>query len=166
MLLLIGLGGNLGDVSRAFAGAARALAGRFRCLGRSGLWRTAPHGPPQGDYLNAALLLSIEVHPLQVLAFCQHLEAAAGRTRALEPRWGPRPLDLDLLVVPGLVLESPALTLPHPRLAVRRFVLAPGTELAPDWVHPRLHCTLAALAAQPVTLAQPCELVGPFPPVS
>ncbi len=161
MQLVIGFGGNRGDVARAFAGAAAGLELELRVLGRSGLWRSAAQGPPQDDFTNAALLVDTAAHPLALLALCLRLETAAGRER--ETRWGPRTLDLDLLLAPGLVIESAALTLPHPRLAERRFALAPAAEVAPGWLHPRLHRTLAELAATPAILAQRCERAGPFP---
>jgi 2-amino-4-hydroxy-6-hydroxymethyldihydropteridine diphosphokinase len=163
MQVLLGLGGNLGDVSAAFASAAGALAGRFRVCGASGVWRTAPIGPPQPEFLNAALLVEVDVDPLRLLAFCQRLEAAAGRDRAGEPRLGPRTLDVDLLLAPDLVVEGPALTLPHPRLAARRFALLPACELAGAWAHPRVHRTLSELAAGLSAGEQPCRRVGPFP---
>ena len=163
MQLLIGLGGNEGDVLHAFADAVAALRARMRVMALSGVWRGAPVGPPQADYLNAALLVEITEHPLAILAVCQGLEAGAGRNRAREQRWGPRPLDLDLLVVPGLVIEAPTLELPHPRLAERRFALAPAAELVPDWIHPRLHRTLAHLASVPEIAAQRCDRIGILP---
>lgn len=163
MLVLLGLGGNQGDVAAALAAATAALEHRFRLIARSALWRTAPLGPPQPDYLNAALLLDVDCDPLRLLACAQQLEAAAGRDRGREQHLGPRPLDIDLLLVPGLVVESPALELPHPRLAGRRFALLPAAELAPEWIHPREHCTVAALAAALDAEAQPCERLGPFP---
>jgi 2-amino-4-hydroxy-6-hydroxymethyldihydropteridine diphosphokinase len=165
MRVLLGLGGNLGNVPAAFAAAAGALAGRFRLLGCSGLWRTAPIGPPQPEFLNAALLVEADVDLLRILAICQHLEVAAGRSRGAEERFGPRALDIDLLLARDLVVESAALTLPHPRLAERRFVLLPAGELVPDWVHPRLHRTLSDLAATVAAADQPCRRAEPFPPV-
>ncbi len=164
MQLVIGFGGNRGDVAGAFAGAAAGLASELRVLARSGLWHSAPQGPPQDDFTNAALFVETATHPLALLALCQRLEAAAGRDREHETRWGPRTLDLDLLLAPGLVIESATLALPHPRLAERRFALAPAAEVAPGWLHPRLHRTLAELANTPAILAQRCERVGPFPP--
>jgi len=151
MRLLIGLGGNTGDVARAFARAAAGLAASYRILGASGLWRSAALGPQQSDFLNAALLLEVDAHPLDVLAACRRLEQDAGRRRDVEARWGPRPLDLDLLAAGDLVVESKALTLPHPRLAGRRFALLPAAELAPDWQHPFVHRTLAELAVHEFT---------------
>jgi 2-amino-4-hydroxy-6-hydroxymethyldihydropteridine diphosphokinase len=161
--LLIGLGGNLGDVHGAFSRAASALDARLKVLGRSGVWRSAPQGPPQPDYLNAVVLVETAAHPLEVLTLCRSLEREAGRDRLREQRWGPRTLDLDLLIAPALVIEAPALVLPHPRLVERRFALAPATEIAADWPHPRLHRTLADLAAAPEVAAQRCERIGPFP---
>lgn len=163
MLLLLGLGGNLGDVAASFATTAAVLAREHRLLAASGLWRSAPVGPPQPDYLNAALLLDVRIPLQDLLVACQGLETAAGRDRACEVRWGPRALDIDLLVAPGLVVESPALSLPHLRLAERRFALLPACELAPDWIHPRLHRPLRELLDALDPLAQPCERLGPFP---
>jgi 2-amino-4-hydroxy-6-hydroxymethyldihydropteridine diphosphokinase len=161
--LVIGLGGNRGDVSAAFSAAVAGLARELRVIAVSSLWRSAAQGPPQDDFTNAAALVETAAHPLALLALCVRLEAAAGRDRERETRWGPRTLDLDLLLAPGLVIESAALTLPHPRLAERRFALAPAAEVAPGWLHPRLHRTIAQLAAAPTIIAQRCERVGPFP---
>ncbi len=163
MRVLLSLGGNQGQVSQAFAAALAALAGRFPLGARSSLWRSAPLGPPQPDYLNAAVLLEVDVHPLRLLALCHHLEAQAGRDRRNETRHGPRPLDLDLLLAESLVLEGPALTLPHPRLAERRFALLPAAEVAPTWRHPRLHTTLEELARRLEAQEQRCQRLGPLP---
>jgi len=160
--MLIGLGGNQGDVQDAFSAAVAAVAARAEVLARSALWRSEAHGPPQPDYLNAAVLLDTGAHPSEVLALCRRIEAEAGRDRTRERRWGPRPLDLDLLMAPGVVIETPALILPHPRLAERLFALAPAVELAPDWVHPRLHRTLADLAGARALAAQRCERIAGF----
>ncbi len=161
MQLVIGLGANVGAVARAFSAAVAALANELRVLARSGLWRGEPLGPPQEEFTNAAVLVESAGHPLAVLALCQRLEAAAGRDRGREERWGPRTLDLDLLIAPGLVVESPDLFLPHPRLAERRFALGPAAELAPDWLHPRNHCALSLLATAPQLSGQRCERVLP-----
>jgi 2-amino-4-hydroxy-6-hydroxymethyldihydropteridine diphosphokinase len=163
VLFIVGLGGNQGDVGGAFAAAAAALGRRFRVLAASSLWRSAPVGPAQPDFRNAALLLEVDCDPLRLLAFAKRLEVDAGRDRGTEERFGPRPLDVDLLLAPGVVVESPALVLPHPRLAGRRFALLPAVELAPAWVHPRLHRTLADLAAAVPAGTQRCERLGLFP---
>ena len=163
MRLLIALGGNEGDVLAAFSRAQANFELRLTVPARSSVWRSAPQGPPQPDYLNAAVLVETTEHPLAILTFCQQLEAEAGRARTREQRWGPRPLDLDLLIAPEFVIESPLLVLPHPRLVERRFALAPAAELAPDWLHPRLHRTLAELAAAPEIVGQRCDRIGDFP---
>jgi 2-amino-4-hydroxy-6-hydroxymethyldihydropteridine diphosphokinase len=163
MQVLLGLGGNLGDVRAAFAGAAAALARRLSLLACSSLWRTAPLGPPQPEFLNAALLLDVDVDPLRLLAIVQRLEAAAGRDRLAEVHDGPRTLDIDLLLARDFVVASTALALPHPRLAGRRFALLPAREVAPDWVHPRLHRTIADLAASVFDGGQRCHRAGAFP---
>jgi len=158
--VLLGLGGNVGDVSAAFAVATSALREHVGVLRASSTWRSAPIGLPQPDFLNTALLVDTDEHPFRLLSLCHALEAAAGRDRSREARWGPRPLDLDLLLVEGVVVVSRELTLPHPRLHQRRFALLPGAELAADWVHPRLHRSLAELAAALDPFAQPCERLG------
>lgn len=160
MRLLIGLGGNQGAVQDAFSAAIASLAAHVEVLSLSAIWRSEAHGPPQPDYLNAAVLVETGAHPSEVLALCRGIEADVGRDRTREQRWGPRPLDLDVLIAPGLVVERPALVLPHPRLAERRFALAPAAELAPEWVHPRLHRTLADLASSPALAAQRCQRIG------
>lgn len=158
--VLLGLGGNSGDVPAAFAAAAIALREQVGAIRVSSTWWSAPIGPPQPVFLNTALLVDTEDHPLRLLALCHAIETAAGRDRSRETRWGPRPLDLDLLMVEGVVVESRELTLPHPRLHERRFALLPSAELAADWVHPRLHRSLADLAASLHPLDQPCERLG------
>lgn len=163
--VLVGLGGNLGDVEGAFTCATATLGRRFPIGAVSDLWRTAPLGPPQPDFLNAALLLACDVHPLELLAACLEVERVAGRRREREQPLGPRPLDIDLLLVRDVVIEGPALRLPHPRLAERRFALAPAAQIAPRWVHPRIRRTLADLAAVDALSGQRCERIGPFPRV-
>lgn len=163
MLLLLGLGGNQGDVEGAFVRTVSELGSEHPVVAASRLWRSAAVGPPQPDYLNAAVLLELRSTPPALLRRCHELEAAAGRDRSREARWGPRPLDIDLLIAPGLVMQSPGLTLPHPYLAERRFALLPACELAPKWAHPRLHRQLAELLAAIDPLVQPCQPVGPFP---
>ncbi len=164
MRILIGLGGNLGDPPAAFRRALDALAAGHVLVATSRLYRTAPIGPQQPRYWNMAALLSVGVAPPALLAACHRIEAAAGRDREREARWGPRPLDLDLLLADGVVCRGPGLELPHPRLAGRAFALVPAAELAPDWIHPWTGRTLEALAAAALT-ADPdaVELVGSLP---
>jgi 2-amino-4-hydroxy-6-hydroxymethyldihydropteridine diphosphokinase len=93
-------------------------------------------GPPQGKYLNMVVELSTELAPEELLAAARDAEAAAGRARA--ERWGPRTLDVDILLVGDLCVSTPDLQVPHPRLWDRGFVLVPLADLAPDLVAARL----------------------------
>ncbi|WP_409918488.1 2-amino-4-hydroxy-6-hydroxymethyldihydropteridine diphosphokinase [Hyphomonas sp.] len=131
----IGLGSNLGDRAAHLAGAARALAklNGTRIIAASSLWQTPPVGPPgQQDYYNACLILETALPAEELLAACLAIEATHGRER--RERWGPRTLDMDILWYGELVLDTDRLTLPHPRLAERAFVLAPLSEIAPERV--------------------------------
>ena len=101
----------------------------------SSAWETSPVGPAaQPDFLNAAAELRTTLEPRRLLEILQSTESAHGRRR--RERWGPRTLDLDLLLVGDRRLEEPGLTIPHPRLTQRRFVLEPLVEIAPELVHP------------------------------
>ena len=146
--MVLGLGGNEGDCRKAFSECLQTLAADGRVAAVSRLWRTRPVGPPQPDYLNAAALVEWPAGPGALLGRCLELETAAGRDRSTEARWGPRTLDLDLLLAEGVVCRGPMLTLPHPRLHERRFALEPAAEVAPDWVHPLLGLTIEALVEQ------------------
>jgi len=162
--IVVGLGANLGDPAAAFAAALDRLAVHGCVLAVSRLWRTRPVGPSQSDYLNAAALIRWPADPRRLLDVCGDLERAAGRNRRDEQRWGPRALDLDLLVARDLVTRGPRLELPHPHLHERAFALAPAAELVPDWRHPLLGRSLAELAADAVA-ADPTALIWaePFP---
>lgn len=144
--VVLGLGGNLGDPAAAFREVLAALAGEGCVEMVSRLWRTRPVGPPQPDYFNAAAIVAWPRGPRDLLARCRELEAAAGRDRSREQRWGPRALDLDLLLAECAVCRGPALELPHPRFAERRFALEPAAEVAPGWLHPVLELTVSELA--------------------
>lgn len=102
----------------------------------SSLHVTAPVGPPQPPFVNAVARVRTPLAPRPLLGVLQSMERAARRRRVV--RWGPRTLDLDLLWIEGVILDDPAATLPHPRMAERPFVLAPLCELDPDLVHPVL----------------------------
>jgi 2-amino-4-hydroxy-6-hydroxymethyldihydropteridine diphosphokinase len=161
VLLLLGLGGNLAGTPEALLGAIHHLELHAELRAVSRVWRTPAMGPPQGEYLNAAAVVEVQTHPLVVLQLCQRLEALAGRDRRREQRWGPRVLDLDLLLAPGVVLQHPDLLLPHPALHQRAFALAPGCEVAADWQHPRLFVTLAELLRRvDTTGCSPVQLPG------
>lgn len=133
--VVVGLGANLGDRRAALRGAARALASLdgVRWVASSQVYETPPAGgPPQPDYLNAAVLLSIDLAPRALLIEGLAIERAMGRRRPDPVRWGPRPIDIDLLWADGRALDEPGLTLPHPRLAQRVFALRPLLDLCPD----------------------------------
>jgi 2-amino-4-hydroxy-6-hydroxymethyldihydropteridine diphosphokinase len=127
---VVGLGANLGDRRETLRSAVSGLAGRGRLLAVSDLYETAAVGPPQPDYLNAAVLLETVLTPQRLLLELLAVERAHGRVRA--ERWGPRTLDLDLLHSPDLVVVEPDLTLPHPELARRSFALLPLLDVLPD----------------------------------
>ncbi len=145
MLILLGFGGNLPGTGEAFCQALRHLAAYAHLGAVSRVWTTAAIGPPQANFFNAAVIVETRKHPLFLLELCQQLEAKAGRDRRSEPRWGPRVLDLDLLLAPDVILLHPRLSLPHPLLHQRAFALLPACEVAGDWLHPRRHATLRQL---------------------
>jgi 2-amino-4-hydroxy-6-hydroxymethyldihydropteridine diphosphokinase len=132
----IGLGANLGDAPAALRAAVRAIAAlpATRVLRCSALYRSAPVDAAGPDYHNAVVAVQTALPPHGLLAALQAIEAAAGRERPY--RNAPRTLDLDILLLGGQVLDTPALTVPHPRLRERAFVLLPLAEIAPEHVHP------------------------------
>ncbi|TVQ62787.1 MAG: 2-amino-4-hydroxy-6-hydroxymethyldihydropteridine diphosphokinase [Phycisphaerales bacterium] len=144
-LACIALGANLGDraasIERALA-MLDALEG-VRILRRSTLHATAPvtrghDAPPQPEYLNAAAAIETTLQPRALLDAMLAIERAIGRDRAGEERWGPRLIDLDLLLYADAVIDEDGLRVPHPRMHERRFVLAPLAEVAPNETHPTL----------------------------
>ena len=127
----ISLGSNLGDRLRHLRFGADQIEHRFQVLSASSLYLTAPvGGPEQGDFLNAVVLADTDLPPHDVLVQLQSIEDAAGRVRA--ERFGPRTLDLDLLAVEGVAIETADLKLPHPRSHQRRFVIDPLAEVWPE----------------------------------
>jgi 2-amino-4-hydroxy-6-hydroxymethyldihydropteridine diphosphokinase len=129
-LYVIGLGANLGDRRQSLRSAVVALGRAGQVVRLSDLYETAPVGPPQPDYLNAALLLQSGLGPGALLTALLEVEQQHGRAR--REKWGPRTLDLDLLCSPGLVHDGPQLTLPHPELERRAFALVPLLDVLPD----------------------------------
>jgi 2-amino-4-hydroxy-6-hydroxymethyldihydropteridine diphosphokinase len=135
----ISIGSNLDDPPAQVARALAALAALPDSSGliRSPIYRSAPLGPPsQPHYLNAVVRLDTSLPPLDLLRALQRIETAQGRVRT--ERWGARTLDLDLLLYGDLIRRDPVLTIPHPRLPERAFVLYPLHDLAPDLELPGL----------------------------
>jgi 2-amino-4-hydroxy-6-hydroxymethyldihydropteridine diphosphokinase len=146
----VALGSNLGNRSAHLDAGVAALAATpgVRVLREAGHYETRPvGGPPQGAYLNGAVCVATTLEPTALLARLHAIEAAAGRTRGAE-RNLPRSLDLDLLLYGDVVIECAELTVPHPRLHERSFVLDPLSEIAPDVVHPVLGTSIRELARQ------------------
>ena len=130
MKVVIALGSNLGDSEALLHNAVKSLRDHISVEALSSFHRTAPvGGPEQPDYLNAVLIGRSDLAPHELLTLLHKIEADAGRQR-LE-HWGPRTLDLDLIAYGDVVIDSPALALPHPRAHERAFVLAPWSEIDP-----------------------------------
>jgi 2-amino-4-hydroxy-6-hydroxymethyldihydropteridine diphosphokinase len=131
----LGLGSNLGDREEHLRRGVVQLRTGGDVVAVSPVYETDPvGGPEQGKFLNVVVELATDDTPAALLARCQALEAAAQRVRTV--RFGPRTLDADVLLVGDLVVDEPDLTVPHPRMWERRFVLAPLADLAPDLVSP------------------------------
>ncbi len=147
----IGLGSNLGDRARNLERALdrlRRIAG-VEVVAVSRFIETEPVGPPgQGRYLNAAAALRTDLRPDALIEALAAVEAAGGRDRAREERHGPRTIDLDLLLYGEEIVGGPRLTVPHPRMHERPFVLEPLAEIAAGAVHPGLGMTIESLRDQ------------------
>lgn len=139
MPVCIGLGANLGDAAGTLGKALDALSSdpAMRRLRASALYRTPAWGRlDQPDFINACACLETTLAPLALLDRLQALESAHGRIRLPGGHWGPRTLDLDLLLYAGQVIDLPRLQVPHPWMAERAFVLRPLAEIAAAWEVP------------------------------
>lgn len=147
MRAYVGLGSNLGDRAAYLLLGLSALSRlpETRLLRLSPVYETDPVGPPQPPYLNMVAELETALSPKGLLAEMLGIEKALGRER--RERWGPRTLDLDLLLYGDLVLEEAGLSVPHPRLHERAFVLVPLLDLLPEGRHPLLGQSFAELLA-------------------
>ena len=136
--VFIALGGNIGDVRTTFDSACAMLNKHCAIISKSKLYQTPAlvdeGAEPQPDYWNAVVHAVTTLAPADLLAEMHRIEAAHGRER--KARWGSRTLDLDLLDYEGFISEDSALTLPHPELQHRLFVLQPLQDVIPNWIHP------------------------------
>ena len=133
---IIALGANLDDPVEQLKSAIESLRNTkcIKVIKCSGIYQSKPQGPPQPDYFNQAVLIETSLSPHQLLAELQNIEDRHGRIR--HQRWGPRTLDLDIIVYGDLVLNDEKLTLPHPRAHQRSFVLKPMAEIVPQTIIP------------------------------
>jgi 2-amino-4-hydroxy-6-hydroxymethyldihydropteridine diphosphokinase len=132
---LVAFGGNLGEVRATLERAVAMFCDgqAVRLLARSSDYRTPPWGvEDQPPFVNLCLAVATELTPHALLMHAQTVERAFGRDRTRERRWGPRPLDIDILAYDDIVLDDADLTLPHPRMFERAFVLVPLAEIAPE----------------------------------
>ena len=143
----LGFGGNLGNLLVNFRQSKQQLVEhpQIKLLSSSPLYRTPPVGGPEGqpDYLNGSIEILTRLSPLDLLKHCCLIENEYGRER--DQHWGARTLDIDLLLIEDIIVDVPLLTLPHPRLHLRHFVLLPLNDLAPTLNHPVLNETINGL---------------------
>ncbi|MEH2447192.1 MAG: 2-amino-4-hydroxy-6-hydroxymethyldihydropteridine diphosphokinase [Nostoc sp.] len=141
----VALGSNIGDSQAILEAAIKTLVQTPGILleARSSWYQTKAVGPQQPDYLNGCVTLQVEIQPQQLLEALLGIEQQFGRVR--QERWGPRTLDLDLLLYDDLIVDAPNLQIPHPRMRDRAFVLVPLAEIALDWVEPVSGCVIKEL---------------------
>jgi 2-amino-4-hydroxy-6-hydroxymethyldihydropteridine diphosphokinase len=131
---LLSLGSNIGDRNANLSDAIARLASHVTVLKRSSTYCTAPVGPvAQDDFYNLAILIDTDLKPDTLMTLCLQTEAAMGRDRKNAVRWGPRLIDIDIILYDQVTIISDLVELPHPRFRERAFVLVPMAEIAPDW---------------------------------
>lgn len=144
VIAYIGIGSNVGDKKANCVRAIELLREAGTVIRTSSLYYTEPVGlKEQEDFINAAASVDTALSPGELLQRCQSIEDRMGRKRTV--RWGPRVIDLDILLFGDLIVDRPDLVIPHPLMATRKFVLAPLAEIAADTVHPVLRKTVLQL---------------------
>ncbi|MDQ6992574.1 MAG: 2-amino-4-hydroxy-6-hydroxymethyldihydropteridine diphosphokinase [Mariprofundus sp.] len=154
----IALGGNLGDVPAAFHSARKAITAlaSTRLMASSRCYRTPPIGPEgQPDYYNAIITINSALEPLVLLNELQNIENQHGRLRI--EHWGARTLDLDIIAIDKQTITLPRLTIPHPLMQQRQFVLRPLCDIHPNWHHPLLNQTASTLLANLLIVEKPLK---------
>jgi 2-amino-4-hydroxy-6-hydroxymethyldihydropteridine diphosphokinase len=160
--IYLGLGSNLGDRAAHIKKALQWLESQVELTAVSPIYETEPLGiKEQPWFLNAVCAGQTALTPQALLEFVKGIEKRMGRTQTI--RFGPRPIDIDILFYDDLVLETPTLQLPHPRLTRRAFVLVPLTQIAPRLVHPLSGRTIQEILAHAGELEE-VRLVEPSPP--
>jgi len=155
----LGLGSNIGNREAALRAALSGLAPFIDIKAVSNLYETAPaYVTDQPAFLNAAAVGEAKLEPLILLRAMKQLESDLGREPTF--RYGPRLLDIDIIFYGDRELKTPELTLPHPRLAEREFVLRPLADIAPDWLHPVTGLTIAEMLA--LVPASDAKNLGPL----
>ena len=141
----IALGSNLGNSQQILLDAVDAIAStkQIELIACSNWHQTKPVGPPQPDYINGCVIINTSLAAEELLECLLNIEQQFGRERKI--RWGARTLDLDLILYGDLIMDTPKLQIPHPRMRERAFVLIPLAEIAPDWVEPVTKLTIAQL---------------------
>lgn len=144
----IALGSNLGDSLATLEGSLSVINSTpgIDLEAVSSWYRTQPIGPPQPDYLNGCAILNVQQTPEELLALLQAVELQFGRVR--NEKWGARTLDLDIILYENLIIKTPNLTIPHPRMYERAFVLIPLAQIAADWQEPKTGKAIAKLARE------------------
>ncbi len=161
--VFLGIGANEGDRFAAISNAVQLLSitPGIHVVQIAPIIETKPvGGPPQGDYLNTVVELETEKPPAELLALLKSIEKQLGRSPG-GVRWGPRPIDLDILLYDDAIIRTPELDIPHPRFHERLFVLEPLAQLAPDLIHPILGIPIHRLAEQLGVRPQACGGVRP-----
>lgn len=150
--VFVGFGANLGDPLKTYARAKNLLEAKLGAIcAESWMYEsgalTLDGAESQTNYFNSVVVFQTDLHPREILLILLETEVAFNRTRDGMPRWAPRPIDLDILFVGNEIVNEPGLTIPHPELHKRDFVLCPLVDVAPDLLHPQLDATVTSLEA-------------------